>query len=125
MEYIIDAVSSIVWKEKLLATTMGPKGISERNRRLLTSLYRSATGPFYVREAAAALSFTMPRTHRFLAYLAERGWLVRVCRGLYAPIPLDAIDPSLHGGKTPGSSRRSSSAPTTMLGGGRRASIGT
>ena len=36
----------------------------------------------------------MPRTHRFLAYLAERGWLVRVCRGLYAPIPLDAIDPS-------------------------------
>ena len=74
---------------------MGPKGISERNRRLLTSLYRSATGPFYVREAAAALSFTMPRTHRFLAYLAERGWLVRVCRGLYAPIPLDAIDPSL------------------------------
>ena len=74
---------------------MGPKGISERNRRLLTSLYRSATGPFYVQEAAAALSFTMPRTHRFLAYLAERGWLVRVCRGLYAPIPLDAIDPSL------------------------------
>ena len=73
---------------------MGPKGISERNRRLLTALYRSATGPFSVREAADALSFTMPRTHRFLAYLAERGWLVRVCRGLYAPIPLDAIDPS-------------------------------
>ena len=73
---------------------MGPKGISERNRRLLTSLYRSATGPFSVRDAADALSFTMPRTHRFLAYLAERGWLVRVCRGLYAPIPLDAIDPS-------------------------------
>lgn len=78
----------------MATTTVAPKGISERNRRLLTSLYRSATGPFSVREAAAALSFTMPRTHRFLAYLAERGWLVRVCRGLYAPIPLDAIDPS-------------------------------
>ena len=78
----------------MATTTVAPKGISERNRRLLTSLYRSTTGPFSVREAAAALSFTMPRTHRFLAYLAERGWLVRVCRGLYAPIPLDAIDPS-------------------------------
>ena len=78
----------------LAATTVTPRGISERNRRLLTSLYRSATGPFSVREAAAALSFSMPRTHRFLAYLAERGWLVRVCRGLYAPIHLDAIDPS-------------------------------
>ena len=75
-------------------TTVAPKGISERNRRLLTYLYRSATGPFSTQEAAATLSFTMPRTHRFLAYLAERGWLVRVCRGLYAPIPLDAINPS-------------------------------
>ena len=78
----------------MATTTVAPKGISERNRRLLTYLYRSATGPFSTQEAAAALSFTMPRTHRFLAYLAERGWLVRVCRGLYAPIPLDAINPS-------------------------------
>ena len=78
----------------MASTTAIPRGISERNRRLLTSLYRSVKGPFSVREAAVALSFTMPRTHRFLAYLAERGWLVRVCRGLYAPIPLDAIDPS-------------------------------
>ena len=75
-------------------TTLAPKGISERNRRQLTSLYRSTTGPFSVEEAADALSLSTPRTHRFLAYLAERGWLVRVCRGLYAPIPLDAINPS-------------------------------
>ena len=78
----------------MATTTVGPKGISERNRRVLTSLYRSVTGPFSVQEAADALSFTIPRTHRFLAYLAERGWLVRVYRGLYAPIPLDAINPS-------------------------------
>ena len=78
----------------MATTTVAPKGISERNRRLLTSLYRSATGPFSVREGADALSLTIPRTQRFLAYLAERGWLVRVCRGLYAPIPLDAINPS-------------------------------
>ena len=95
MKYIIVAVSSIQWKEKLLATTtVASRGISERNRRVLTSLYRSVTGPFSVQEAADALSISIPRTHRFLAYLAGRGWLVRVCRGLYAPIPLDAINPS-------------------------------
>ena len=60
---------------------------------MLTSLYRSVTGPFSVQEAADALSLSIPRAHRFLAYLAQRGWLVRVCRGLYAPIPLDAINP--------------------------------
>ena len=73
--------------------TVRPRGISEKNRRHLTYLCRSVTGPFTVAEAADALSFTTARTHRFLAYLAERGWLVRVCRGLYAPVPLDAINP--------------------------------
>ena len=46
-----------------------------------------------MQEASDALSFTTTRTQRFLAYLAERGWLVRVYRGLYAPVPLDAINP--------------------------------
>ena len=78
----------------MATSTVTPRGISEKNRRLLTSLYRSVTGPFSVQDAAGALSFNVTRTQRFLAYLAERGWLVRVCRGLYAPVPLDAIDPS-------------------------------
>ena len=35
-------------------------------------------GPFSVQEASEALSFPTTRTQRFLAYLAERGWLARV-----------------------------------------------
>lgn len=69
------------------------RGISSKNRRLLASLYRSMASPFTTGEAAAHLSLTIPRTHRLLAHLAEGGWLVRVCRGLYAPVPLDASDP--------------------------------
>ena len=69
------------------------RGISSKNRRLLASLSRSMTGPFTTDEAAAHLSLTIPRTHRLLAHLAEGGWLVRVCRGLYAPVPLDVSDP--------------------------------
>src|SRR5690606_27428990 len=79
---------------RLNTTLRSPKGISERNRRLLTALYRRVQGPFTVSEAAAILSFDAPKTHRFLAYLAERGWLVRVQRGLYAPVSLDAVEPS-------------------------------
>ena len=78
----------------MLNTDTMPKGISGRNRRLLTLLHRSFAAPFSVQEAAAALCFAVPRTQRFLAYLAERGWLVRVHRGLYAPVPLDAEAPS-------------------------------
>ena len=74
-------------------TTPASKGISERNRLLLTTLYRSVAGPFSVEEAGACLPFSIPRTHRFLAYLADRGWLVHVRRSLYAPIPLDAVEP--------------------------------
>ena len=74
-------------------TNLVSKGISEKNRRLLTTLYRSVTGPFSVEEAAASLPFSLLRTHRFLAYLAERGWLVRIRQGLYAPIPLDTFEP--------------------------------
>ena len=91
---IISAVYSTMQKiHHFSIAAVTPKGITERNRRHLTSLLRSVSGPFTVKEAAAALSFTTRRTQRFLAYLADRGWLVRVCRGLYAPVPLDAINP--------------------------------
>ena len=77
----------------MATATVRPRGISEKNRRHLTSLHRGVTGPFSIAEAADTLSFTTERTHRFLAHLAERGWLVRVRRGLYATVPLDAINP--------------------------------
>lgn len=71
-----------------------PKGISGKNRGLLATLHRGARGPFTVREAADLLSLNITRTQRFLAYLAARGWLVRIRRGLYATVPLDAVDPA-------------------------------
>ncbi|TAK36083.1 MAG: hypothetical protein EPO21_03765 [Chloroflexota bacterium] len=71
-----------------------PKGISERNRQLLATLHRKARGPFTVREAAGVLSLGVAQTHRFLAYLAARGWLVRTRRGLYGTVPLDAVEPA-------------------------------
>lgn len=69
------------------------RGISERNRRLLTRLHRGVSGPFTPEDASHLLSLDIRRVRRFLAYLADKGWLVRVRRGLYTTVPLDAIEP--------------------------------
>lgn len=70
------------------------KGISEKNRRMLTILHREAAGPFTPQDAAAWLSLDIKRVDRFLAYLVDKGWLARIRRGLYITVPLDAVDPT-------------------------------
>lgn len=77
----------------MINASAAPSGIYGRNRRLLTKLHREFPGPFTVREAAGALDFGIPKTRRFLAYLTERGWLVRVHPGLYATVSLEAEHP--------------------------------
>lgn len=71
-----------------------PRGLEASNRALLTKLHRSFPGPFGVLEAARALGLERGRATRFLAYLAARGWLARVRRGLYTTVPLEADEPS-------------------------------
>ena len=62
-----------------MATTAPvPRGITAKNRKHLASLYMRINGPFSVQEASEVLSFPTTRTQRFLAYLAEKGWLARV-----------------------------------------------
>lgn len=73
-----------------MVTRSATSGISGRNRRLLATLHRSVSSPFSVQEAASALVLSTPRTHRLLAYLADRGWLLRLRRGLYTLVPLEA-----------------------------------
>lgn len=75
-------------------THMTGKGISEKNRRLLTILHREASGPFTPQDAANWLFLDTKRVNRFLAYLVDKGWLARIRRGLYVTVPLDAVDPA-------------------------------
>ena len=72
-----------------MVTELVPSGISGRNRRLLSILHRCISGPFSADEAATALRLTKTRTHRLLSYLADRGWLLRLRRGLYSLVPLE------------------------------------
>lgn len=81
----------------LLIDTPTPKlyvqGINRDNRALLERLHREMPGVFGVEDASAVLSLDAGRTRRLLAYLARRGWLSRVRRGLYVAVPLDTRQP--------------------------------
>lgn len=68
-------------------------GIEESNRTLLETLHRRVTGPFGSAEAAESLGLSRQRAGRLLAYLARRGWLSRIRRGLYTVVPLGAGKP--------------------------------
>ena len=65
-------------------------GIRSKNRVHLEQLHRSTRGPFTSSEAATILSIPLPRARRLVRYLADRGWLDRVRRGVYVTVPLDA-----------------------------------
>jgi predicted transcriptional regulator of viral defense system len=66
------------------------RGINKQNRVLLEQLHRELPGAFDVAGAAQALGLPVDRTRKLLSYLARRGWLSRVRRGLYVAVPLDA-----------------------------------
>lgn len=65
-------------------------GISSTYRPMLETLHRDFASAFTVPEAAEALHIDGPRAHQILSYLSRRGWLERVRRGLYIPVPLEA-----------------------------------
>ena len=65
-------------------------GISRENRRIVEDLHRTFSGPFTAAEAAERLDLDPARARRLTRYLADRGWLDRVRRGVYLPVPLDS-----------------------------------
>lgn len=75
------------------ACVLPAEGINRENRALLERLHRELPGAFDVEHAAMTLGLHVDRTRQLLAYLARRGWLSRVRRGLYVPVPLDARRP--------------------------------
>jgi predicted transcriptional regulator of viral defense system len=70
-----------------------PEGINRENRAYLERLHRELPAAFDVADAAAVLHLDAERTRRLLGYLARRGWLSRIRRGLYVAVPLDTRRP--------------------------------
>jgi predicted transcriptional regulator of viral defense system len=72
------------------AAELHSSGIGPRFRSYLERLHRDAGATFDAADAARILDLRQPDAARLLGYLARRGWLSRVRRGLYVTVPLDA-----------------------------------
>ncbi len=69
-------------------------GIGHRNRSYVDKIHRAFAKPFSVSDAARELHLDRTRARKLLAHLASRGWLSRVRRDSYSPVPLGASSPS-------------------------------
>lgn len=73
-------------------------GISKQSRADLARLTGQGRRFVTVTDAAVELALDRGDAARRLARWAEQGWLRRVRRDLYIPVPVDAIDPASWGG---------------------------
>ena len=69
------------------------KGLSAKNRERLMVLHRALPGPFTADDAAEALEISRGEAARIAGYLASKGWLSRIRRGLFTVVPLEADVP--------------------------------
>lgn len=65
-------------------------GIGKKDRERLSSVLRAAKGTVSVADAARALGLPRVATAKLLSRWAAKGWLSRVRRGLYVPVPLES-----------------------------------
>lgn len=65
-------------------------GLSAASRRRLARVLRQAKGTVSAEDAAKTLGIDRPDAARLLTRWATRGWLSRVRRGLYVPVPLES-----------------------------------
>ena len=68
-------------------------GIGPRHRGHVAALSRAFDGPFSAADAASVLGVDGAAAARIVGYLASRGWLARLRRGLFAPLPMEATAP--------------------------------
>jgi predicted transcriptional regulator of viral defense system len=66
-------------------------GLGKLERERLTKLLRNTKGTIMVKDAACILSTTQSKAAKMLARWAKKGWLLRVQRGLYVPVPLESV----------------------------------
>jgi len=65
-------------------------GIGKLNRHRLAEIIRGTKGSISVTEAANILNLSFPKVAKMLSLWAKKGWLSRIRRGIYIPIPLES-----------------------------------
>lgn len=70
-------------------------GISATSREQLSRLLRDGSSVLTVGQAATALGMTPSAAARRLAAWSRAGWLARVRRAVYVPVPIEAVSPDV------------------------------
>ncbi|MDC0980414.1 type IV toxin-antitoxin system AbiEi family antitoxin domain-containing protein [Bdellovibrionales bacterium] len=65
-------------------------GLGPKSRERLSRVLRATKGTITPKEVAKALGLTEKRSSILLSYWNKQGWVKRVQRGLYIPIPIEA-----------------------------------
>ena len=65
-------------------------GLRRASRERLAKVLRQAKGSISPADASRALNVEQPEAARLLSKWSSRGWLTRVRRGLYVPVPLES-----------------------------------
>ncbi len=65
-------------------------GIEKKTRELLAKIVRQSKSTVTVAEAVEILKLPRLQVAKLMARWAKQGWLFRIRRGLYAPVPLQA-----------------------------------
>lgn len=66
------------------------KGLSRLDRARLSEIYRGTKGTVDVSDVCRLLGVSRPAAGKMLSRWASKGWLARVRRGIYVPVPLEA-----------------------------------
>lgn len=69
-------------------------GLGNKSRKQLSKLLRGSKGIITVDLAVNELGLSAHESAQLLAKWTEQGWLMRVKRGVYIPVPLEATDSS-------------------------------
>jgi predicted transcriptional regulator of viral defense system/predicted nucleotidyltransferase len=70
-------------------------GLSAASRQRLAKVLRQTQATVSARETAQALDLDIAKASRLLARWAAFGWLSRVRRGLYVPVPIESSTPDV------------------------------
>lgn len=65
-------------------------GLGKLDRARLSGVVRGAKGTITNAQAARIMELDQPSASKLLARWCKKGWLSRVARGLYVPVPLEA-----------------------------------
>jgi predicted transcriptional regulator of viral defense system len=73
----------------------GLYGLGKVERERLTQLIRQSRGIISVKEAAEILGIKPSEVAKMLSRWSEKGWVSRISRGVYLPVPIEAQTPDI------------------------------